>query len=338
LSRRILIVRTDRVGDVVMITPMIREIRKAYPDCFLATLTRKNTSELLINNPYLDKIIIDDFEKGTFWKVIKELRSYNFTDGLLVLPTERAAYQMLFAGIKNRIGVGRKIYEIITFMKSVSRNKYIPLRHEADYCMDMARRIGVKTDNLSPEIFLTDAEKQSGKDFLRDKGIKEDEYKIIVHSGSKYSAPNWSEDKYSELVKKILKKFDGKNFRIILTAFEMSNEFLNKIKSLNDSRIIDISKKIFSLRDLIKVINSVDLVIVSSTGPAHIADSLRKNAIVIHCHRSMNCSKYWGTLNKKTIDLEVSDEHCKKYCSSDKEICDLENGISTDDVLEKIFL
>ena len=184
MSKRILVVRTDRAGDVVMITPMLREIKKKYPDCFLATLTQKHTSQILQNNPYVDKMIIDDLRLRTFWKVIKEIKQYMFTDALLVLPTERAAYQLFIAGIKNRIGVGHKIYEIITFMKSVSRNKYIPLRHEADYCMDMARRIGVETNNLSPEIFLTYEEIDKGKNLLSELCGGDNLYKIIVHTGS----------------------------------------------------------------------------------------------------------------------------------------------------------
>ncbi len=315
---------------------MIREIRKVYPDCFLAVLTQKNSSDVLINNPYLDKIIIDDFEKGSFWKTVKELRKFKFSDGLLVLPTERAAYQMFFARIKNRVGVGRKIYEIITGMKSVSRNKYIPLRHEADYCMDMARSIGVITNNLSPEIFLTNEEKNWGVDFLKTLGIEKDDYKIIIHTGSKNSSPNWSEDKYLELILKIITKFDGKKFKIILTAFEMTEDFVNKVNSLNDSRIVNLTDRLVSLRGLIKIINSVNLVIVSSTGPAHIADALMINAIVLNCHRPMNCSKLWGSLNNKAIDLEVSDEHCRKNCVSERNICNMENGITIDDVLKNI--
>jgi ADP-heptose:LPS heptosyltransferase len=335
LNKRILIVRTDRVGDVIMITPMIREIRKTYPDCFLATLTNRNSSEILINNPYLDKIILDDLDKKSFWKVVKELRNYKFTDGLLVLPTERAAYQMFFSGIKNRVGVGKKIYEVITLMKSVSRNKYIPLRHEADYCMDMARNVGVKSDNLSPEIFLTENEIKDGKEFLKENGVYTEDFKILIHTGSGNSSPNWSENKYLELINRILTKFENKKFKIILTAHEMSNDFKNNIKSL-DKGIINIEGKIKSLRDLIMIINSVNLVIASSTGPAHIAAALRINAVVLYCHRPMNCSKIWGTLSDNAINIEVSDEHCKKFCVPNDNICDIENGITVDDVLKNI--
>ena len=68
----------------------------------------------------------------TFWKVVKLLRERQFTDGLMAIPTERAAYQMLLAGIKTRVGEGHKLYEIISGTRSVDRHNYIPLRHETD--------------------------------------------------------------------------------------------------------------------------------------------------------------------------------------------------------------
>lgn len=336
MQKRILIVRTDRVGDVVMITPVIREIRKTFPDSFIAALTSENTKDILLNNPYLDLNITDDKKKGSFLTVVKELRKHKFTDGLLMMPTERAAYQMFLGGVKNRIGVGKKLYEVITFMKSVSRNKYIPLRHEADYCMDLARKIGVKTDDLSPEIFLTEEEKSGGEEFFLKHGLMKDDFKIIIHTGSGNSSPNWSENKYLDLIKKILLKYDSSKLKIILTAVEMSDKFLNDINELKDTRITDLSREIDSLRKLILIIYMSDLIVSSSTGPKNLADALGRNGVVLYCRRSMSCVRHWGSLNNHLTDIEVSEEHCSKYCSIDKEICDIENGISVDEVLGNI--
>lgn len=319
-----------------MITPMVREIKKSFPDSFVATLTQPNTSEILKNNPYVDKIITDDLSKKTFWKVVKEIRNLNFDYGLLVLPTERAAYQMFLAGVKKRIGVGRKIYEVITFMKSVSRNKYIPLRNEADYCMDLARAIGVKTDNFQPEIFVTEEEKQWAARMLTENGIDADSFKIFIHSGSKNSAPNWSEDKYLLLIKGILSKYPTKKFSIILTAFEMTGDFLYKIKNINDNRIFNISGSVKNLRDLIKIISLADLHISSSTGPLHLADALGIKCIGLNCHRAMSSAGLWGALNNKSVNVEVTKEYCDKHCSNDKEVCDIENGITPEQILSYV--
>ena len=89
MQRRILIVRTDRVGDVVMITPLIRELRKTFPDSFISALTNPNSAEILLNNPHVNLIITDDLKKNTFFKTVKLLRKQKFTDGLLIMPTER---------------------------------------------------------------------------------------------------------------------------------------------------------------------------------------------------------------------------------------------------------
>ncbi|HMQ69722.1 MAG TPA: glycosyltransferase family 9 protein, partial [Ignavibacteria bacterium] len=332
--KRILIVRTDRVGDVVMITPMIRELRKSFPDAFIATLTNTNTQDILINNPHLNQIIADDLSKNSFYSVTAKLREFNFTDGLLVMPTERAAYQMFLGGVKNRIGVGRKLYEVITLMKTVSRNKYIPLRHEADYCMDLARKIGVVTDDLTPEIYITAEEKKTGMEILRSFNVSESDMKIIVHTGSGKSSSNWSEDKYSELIKRIIDKYSSA--KIILTAKEMSDNFKANIISLNSNNIVFPDQHIKRLRDLIRIISNTDLLIAPSTGPLHIASALKIKTIGLFCHRRMNCAKHWGALGSKAVNLEVSKGFCDANCSPDKETCMFEDGISVEEVLNNI--
>jgi len=332
--KRILLVRTDRVGDVVFITPMAREIKKAFPDSFVATLTQPHTANIFKNNPYVDAIITDDLKKGNFWTIVRTLREYKFTHGLMMLPTERAAFQMFWVGIKTRVGVGHKLYEVITGMKSVSRNNYIPLRHEADYCMDLARKIGVKTSNIDLQIFLSDKEKEEAKIFLEQQGISEGDFKIYIHTGSLGSAPNWSEEKYLQLIKLILEKFGGEKIKIILTAREMSAGFLNLILSSN--LICNLSDKANDLRDLIKLISRADIFIGPSTGPLHIADALGIKCIGLHCRRAMSCPKHQGIINSSSINLEVSDSDCKKYCSADQNTCGIENGLTVEQVIDAI--
>ena len=334
--KRILIARTDRVGDVVMITSMIREIKKAYPDSFVAALVAEYTSDILLNNPHLDAIIIDDLKKESFWKVVKEIRKYKFTDGLLTWPMKRAAYQMFLGGVGKRIGVGRKLYEVITFMKSVSRNNYVPIRHEADYCMDLARKIGVVTDNLTPEIFVTDEEKAGALKFFSQKNVSEEDKKIIIHTGYGHSSPNWSEGKYLELTTDLLSK-TGSNVKLIFTAPEMSEEFSNKLSSLNDARIVNLSREAFSLRELINIISVSDVLVSSSTGPMHLASALGVSTVSIFCHNRMCRIDRWGALGNKAHNIEVSHEFCMNNCREIVENCRIESGIEISTVLDIIL-
>ena len=335
-QKRILVIRTDRVGDVTFITPSLRELRKTFPDAFIATLTQPHTSNIILNNPNVDLILTDDLKKENFWKSVKELRKHKFTHALLMLPTERAAYQLFFAGIPYRIGIGHKLYEVITFMRSVSRQDYNPLRHEADYCLDLARKIGVQSDNLALEIFLSTAEKQDAHQWIIEKNISSEDLKIFVHSGSLGSAPNWSEQKYFALIQKLVTLLSGSRYKIILTAREMSEDFLSNVNKLNNLNILNIANDISDLRMMIKVISKADLFISPSTGPLHLADALGIKCIGIHCHRKVSSAKHQGILNDVSINLEVSDENCRKYCSADQNTCGIEKGLSEDDVITAV--
>jgi heptosyltransferase-2 len=58
-QKRILIVRSDRVGDVVLSTPIPRELKKVFPDCFTAVLLREYTKDIYLNNPNVNQILVD---------------------------------------------------------------------------------------------------------------------------------------------------------------------------------------------------------------------------------------------------------------------------------------
>ncbi|MEE9572109.1 MAG: lipopolysaccharide heptosyltransferase family protein, partial [Candidatus Neomarinimicrobiota bacterium] len=143
---RLLITRVDRIGDVVLSTPIPREVKRKYPNSFVAVLVRDYTKDIYKNNPYVDEIIVynkdeDDF---SFLQMMKRLRKYKFNFAFMLLPDERLNWLLFLSSIKNRIGVGRKLYQFLSFTKYINRRKYIPLRHEADYCLDMIRKIGIQ--------------------------------------------------------------------------------------------------------------------------------------------------------------------------------------------------
>ena len=118
---RILVARIDRIGDVVLSTPLPREIKNAHPNSFVSVLVRKYTRDIYLNNPHVDEIILfdgeDDRNPKTFWQLVKEIRKYKFTHAFMLLPNERLNWILFFSGIPNRIGVGHKLYQFLKFLE-----------------------------------------------------------------------------------------------------------------------------------------------------------------------------------------------------------------------------
>lgn len=330
-QKRILIVRPDRIGDVVLSTPLPREIKKTYPDSFVALLLRKYTADIYVNNPYVDKIIlIDDYDDGSlknFFRKIKEIRSYRFTHSLTLLPTERLNYLLFFAGIPYRVGVGHKFYQFITFTKYVSRNKYIPLRHEADYCMDLARKIGVRTNNLDTEIFLTEGEKNRSAE-IRKKLLSDKQILVGVHSTSGNSSANWHAKTYRELINKLN---DLANVKVVVT----DNSVPGELKNIDG---VDYPNTGKTLRESFLNFAALDLLISASTGPMHIAAALKVKTISIFCPLTACSPKLWGPLGNESKIILPEKNYCSTVCPGDPKKCRFTGtgGIDADKVLNEL--
>lgn len=327
-NKRILIVRPDRIGDVVLSTPLPREIKKTYPDSFIAMMLRNYTKDIYHNNPYVDEIIlIDDYDDGsieTFWKKVNEIKKYKFTHSLTLLPTERLNYLLFFAGIPYRVGVGHKLYQFLTFTRYVSRNKYIPLRHEADYCMDLARKIGVVTENLDTEIFLTEEEKNNAIE-LRNNLVNGKKFLIGIHITSGNSAPNWTSAAYKELIEAII---DSNDFQIVIT----DNKIPDQLANLKNVFYPNINK---SLRESIITFSALDLLISSSTGPMHLCAALKVKTLSMFCPLTACSPKLWGPLGNENRILLPSENYCSNKCPGNPKKCTFEGegGISVNQVI-----
>jgi len=327
-QKRILIVRPDRIGDVVLSTPIPREIKKTYPDSFVAVLLRKYTKDIYFNNPYVDKIIlIDDDPQKSFWQKVKEIRKYKFTHSLLLLPTERLNYLLFFAGIPHRIGVGHKFYQLITFTRYINRKKYIPLRHEADYCMDLARKIGVQSTNLDTEIFLTDEEKRK-VNLTREGLLKGKKYLVGIHISSGNSSPNWTVEEYRKLILRLTKE---ESISVVVT----DNIIPDQLKQIEGVLYLNENK---SLRESIINFASLDLLISASTGPMHIAAALKVKTLSMFCPLTACSPKLWGPLGNESKIILPQENYCQTVCLGDPKKCTFSGygGIDTEKVLEEI--
>lgn len=327
-QKRILIVRPDRIGDVVLSTPLPREIKKTFPDSFVAVLVRNYTKDIFINNPYVDKILLIDDDNGkSFFKKLMEIRKLRFSHSLTLLPTERINYLLFFAGIPYRVGVGHKLYQFLTFTKYVSRNKYIPLRHEADYCMDLARKIGVVSNNLSTEIFLTEEEKNSVVK-KRERLLSGKKFIVGVHTSSGNSAPNWTINYYKELIEKLTA---DENIRVVVTDDKIPDE----LKGIEDASF---PNKGLTLRESFINFAALDVLISASTGPMHIAAALKIKTISMFCPLTACSPKLWGPQGNESKILIPENYYCSSICPGDPKKCTFEGegGISINQIYNAV--
>ncbi len=329
-------VRPDRVGDVVLSTPVYHTLKQSFKDCFVGALVSSYTSSLLNGNPNIDVIITDDPEgKGGagFRQKVREIRSHKFDAALLLMPTQRLAYMLFLAGIPYRVGVGHILYEVITLMHGVSRQKYNPLRHESDYMLDLARRVGAKETWTKPEIFLTEKESRSARDYLERKGFDTAGPIVCVHPGSGHSSPNWNVGRYAELAERLLKS----GVHVLVTGSKSERE-LERAFSEAGNRGARTAFGELSLRELAAVISSVGVFVSSSTGPMHIAAAVGTPTVSMFCPLTACSPKLWGPIGSASRIILPPDNFCQMKCPGDPHVCTFESageGITVETVYQE---
>lgn len=325
---RILIVRPDRLGDVILSTALPREIKKSVPNSFVVMLVRNYAKEILANNPFVDEIIYIDHPNGELihWKdLLNNLRSHNFSHSFSLLPTERINWILFFSGIKMRFGVGNKFYQFITNTKSVYRRNLNPLRHEADYCTDFVRKVAIDVENYSSEIFLDESTKNYYA-LEKTKLLSGKKYLVAVHSTYGNSTPNWKPIRYKSLIEKLIAH---KDIAVMITDHIIPEE----IKSIEGVIYPDVSTQ----AKLIGYISVCDLLISSSTGPSHIAGAVGTRSLTLFCPLPACSPTLWKPTGERAEVILPDENYCSNICTGNPKSCHFEGvgGIEIETVFNK---
>jgi ADP-heptose:LPS heptosyltransferase len=294
----ILIVRTDRIGDVVLSLPMAAILKKHFPDCRVTFLLRGYTAPLALNNPYIDEVITLSETDGTasITENISLLRN-RFDSCVAAFPTFRIALILFLSGIKTRIGTGYRWYSFL-FNKKVYEHRKSGERHELEYNVRLLSRFGIHDEISEKNVCfgITPAKEsraEIGKD-LAELGIDLSKKIVIIHPGSGGSAVDLPFD----TLKSVVKQLSDEEIEILITG---SNDETELCKGLIvNNRVKNLSGR-YDLNGLIALIERCDLLIANSTGPIHIAAGLGRNVIGFYPKFRAASPKRWGPYTEKKI-------------------------------------
>ncbi len=327
---KFLIVRTDRIGDVVLSLPIASVIKEHYPNAKISFLLKEYSSSLAQNCSAIDEVLILRESGGK--ELIKEnipLLKNKFDVAIVAYPTFKIALILWLASVKIRIGSGYRLYSFL-FNRKVYEHRKHGNKHEAEHNVTLLRSIGIdKKIDAGKVNFGLSADTDSKnriKDFLQKQNVDLGNKIIIVHPGSGGSAIDLPIAKMKLLVEKIC---SINNVVLIITGSEHEKELCNQM--VVSPAIINASG-MFNLKDLIALIDYSHILIANSTGPIHIAAALGKNVIGFYPKFDAVNPKRWGPFTNKAVIFQP--EICSGICSKEK--CHKLNCMNSIDI-KKVF-
>lgn len=337
LVKNILIVRTDRIGDVVLSLPLAGIIKKYYPKSKISFLVRNYTKDIVLSHSYIDEVLIlnKSEDKIDFIENIKKISAKKFDTCIIVNPTFSVALILYFSGIKNRIGTGYRWYSFL-FNKRVFEHRKFAEKHELEFNLSMLKMIGINEEinekNVKYDLSVDNKALIKVDEILLAEKVELKKPLIIIHPGSGGSSIDLPMSKYIQLVKKL----DNDGYQIIITGSKSEYELCNNL--ILSERIKNLAGKL-NLKELMALISRATLFISNSTGPIHIAAALGKHIIGFY-PKIISCSKErWAPYTDKKI-IYVPEIECSDCTREKCEALNCMQSINIDNVyndIKKIF-
>ncbi len=299
--RRILIVRTDRVGDVVLTTPAIAALRKAFPHVRLAVLIAPGNRELLEGNPSVDEILVDD-RKGKhrgfagFLSLVKEIKKRQFDIAFVFHTKKRTNLLCFWAGIPQRAGYrNEKLGFLLTHPLADTRPQ--GLKHESEYCLDVLRSLEIPINNASPYVPVSIQGQQWVQQFLKGQGVGPQEALIAIHPGASCISKRWMPERFAQVADELIRRKAG---RVVFVGGAENREIMKNVLAALKSPVIDATGKT-SLGQLAALLKRCRLLVSNDSGPVHMAGALSVPVISIFGRNQAGLSPVrWGPLGPKS--------------------------------------
>jgi lipopolysaccharide heptosyltransferase II len=336
--KKILVVRTDRIGDVVLSTPVIRVLRENFKDSFIAMMVSSKTKDLVSQNPYLDEVIV--YDKDNIHKSIFSSIKFAFylkrkkIDMVLILhPTNRVNIMTYLAGIPIRVGYDRKCGFLLT--DKIPDEKYLGLKHEIEYSLDMLRHIGLEVKDDLKQLFVAIKKEDmlSVEKFLAANNIKKSNIVIGINPSASDPTRRWMPERFAKLADSLIKDFNAK---VIITTESSDIEVGRTVSNLMQNKPI-LALGNLTLGELACLMKHLRIFISNDSGPVHIATAMDTPVISIFGRNQKGLSPdRWKPLGRDDIYIhkEVGCSVCLAH-NCDKGFKCLE-AISVNEVLDAV--
>lgn len=277
---RILILRLDEIGDVVMTTPFIRELRRNFPKAEITLIVKSQIYNLVELCPYVDKILTFNRYSGRFSFIINIFKAYNFSKknlqkeqfDLCIIPrwdtdVYGASYLAYFSKAKRRIAYS----ECVSAIKSVENKGFDAFftdvitktehLHEVERNLDVLRFLNMSIKNDRLELW----NERNIISTLAKEDIKTLKFVVVTSTSSEFK--EWNINNYIDVINRITGRF---SVDVILLGSGERAQCQAKILGKNCCIKCNLVNKT-TLRESLSILKESDLYLGGDTGPTHLA-------------------------------------------------------------------
>ena len=304
---RLLVSRTDRLGDLVLALPFVESLKARYPECEIHVMASLYASPILENNPRVSGIVRVQQEQlvgsRNYRKELEQKIRKNNYQAVVFLYPERHISRLLYKmSLPIRIGTAGRFHSVY-YSHRLMHSRKANRKHESAYNLDFLRYFKPGPTIKTPVVMPTTKEQNHADRVLRESGIEEPF--MVLHPGSGGSAEAWPMERFLELYGRL----ETEGHRVVVTGSAEEGEKVRAMAAKAGMTIKDIAGRT-DLRTLAAILSKATTLVSNSTGPLHLAVAVGTKVVGLYPSRRIMSPVRWGPLGKGHKVLQPDVENC----------------------------
>ena len=325
---RILVIKLDHIGDVLLATPVFSNLRRTYPDAELHALTGAWSRVVLERHPDVNNVV--EYDSPAFcrtgqptslrdtFKLYRQLRRQKY-DLMVDLRSDWRIVCFAFGRLTPR-RLSRAALQVANKLGVAQFSG----THETTRNLDVLRQAGIPTPVRTAIFSVTAEDKKWASDFLATYQIEGQGPLIAIHPGSPIALKRWLPERYAELADWLIAQ---KRAQILFVGVEDEIPIITEIQARMRSASINIAGKT-TLTQLASILLTCNVFIGNDSGPMHLAAAVGTQTIGLY---GPGDPTRFGPAGEKCQTIRQA-----SGCMSEIQVADVIQTLETSEYLAKI--
>jgi len=325
-AKRILIIKGRAQGDVLRTTALLPGLKRKFSESHISWLVDEESKDLLVHNPYVDRIICFSWEDTlSLWVEKFEV---------LVSLDKEAPSTSVATRINSpqKFGFGMNEYSNLTIFNKASEYAYrlgiddeLKFYQNKKTYQEIIYEIAeIEYENDEYVFRLKEEDKRKAQEFFRKNKVPKNKLSVGLNTGSgtKFETKQWPEERYLKLIDLLSAQLQA---NIFLLGGSREKNFNQSLEKKSPHRVYNTGSD-NSLLDFAGFISLLDFVVSSDTLGMHLAIGLAKKVVALFgptCPQEIDLYKrgaklFAGVSCAPCYQQTCADEKCMKEITAEQ--------------------
>ena len=279
---KIIIRMPNWIGDFVMATPVLTDVRKAFPTSHITAMSRSPICDLLQESPDINELF--HFSKTSRLgrrcerrNIIEKLRHGHYDLGILLTHSFSSAWLFWWGHVQRRLGYQHH-WRSLLLTDGVKFPESVDAQHLVTTYKMLLCPLGVPISASKPRLYLAPKELEEARELLQRMRVPSHHALVGINPGATYgTAKCWLPNRFREVTERLLQ---DEHTSVIYFVDQSSFSLVKEICQGLPPRVVNLVGST-SLRQLAALIKLCDVLLTNDSGPMHVAAALETPVVAL---------------------------------------------------------